>query len=357
MGNTRDTQSVILALTTGTSNARVTQTAVLVLGKENPPIRDTQNVILVLAKEIVQPRITQAAVLVLAHVTPCVTQRAQCWKITRQDGQVFAYTTHDEVVNFGGTAYQPCDSLMASAIEQSDRTGGSVEMTGILSDDGITETDLFSGLFDGAKVEVWQVSWGDPSNRTDPPKRLAAGVIGNMSHQQTSFRADVFTAGARLQQRPLLKTYTPSCRWELGSTECGVNLAALQVSGSVTAGVSTRDAVYRTERRQFVDTARTETVGYFDGGVVTFTSGANNGRTARIKTHTAASAGSPQGGQFYLWAPLLNEIAVGDTYTMRPGCDKKKQTCKDKFNNFVNFGGFPDVPGNDALMQTPTAKA
>jgi len=49
-------------------------------------------------------------------------------------------------------------------------------------------------------------------------------------------------------------------------------------------------------------------------------------------------------------------VQVGDTYTAKPGCDKSAEICKTKFDNFINFGGFPDVPGQDRIASTPDAK-
>jgi uncharacterized phage protein (TIGR02218 family) len=40
---------------------------------------------------------------------------------------------------------------------------------------------------------------------------------------------------------------------------------------------------------------------------------------------------------------------VGDTFTLTAGCDHRKDTCKNKFNNLVNFRGEPFVPGQDIL--------
>lgn len=35
------------------------------------------------------------------------------------------------------------------------------------------------------------------------------------------------------------------------------------------------------------------------------------------------------------------------------GCDKRMDTCQVKFANFVNFLGFPSIPGEDWLMSFP----
>nr|WP_325048889.1 phage BR0599 family protein [Rhodophyticola porphyridii] len=38
---------------------------------------------------------------------------------------------------------------------------------------------------------------------------------------------------------------------------------------------------------------------------------------------------------------------------LEAGCDKRMETCRLKFNNLLNFRGFPDIPGDDWLMSYP----
>ena len=42
-----------------------------------------------------------------------------------------------------------------------------------------------------------------------------------------------------------------------------------------------------------------------------------------------------------------------DAFTVTAGCDKRFQTCHDRFNNVVNFRGFPHIPGNDFVVSYP----
>jgi uncharacterized phage protein (TIGR02218 family) len=46
-------------------------------------------------------------------------------------------------------------------------------------------------------------------------------------------------------------------------------------------------------------------------------------------------------------------LAVGDRVRLTAGCDKRMETCRLKFNNFLNFQGFPDLPGEDWVMAVP----
>jgi len=38
-------------------------------------------------------------------------------------------------------------------------------------------------------------------------------------------------------------------------------------------------------------------------------------------------------------------LASGDSVTLYPGCDGLRSTCNDRFNNLLNHGGFPHMPG------------
>jgi uncharacterized phage protein (TIGR02218 family) len=48
-------------------------------------------------------------------------------------------------------------------------------------------------------------------------------------------------------------------------------------------------------------------------------------------------------------------LAAGDTFTVTAGCDKHFDTCVAKFNNAVNFRGFPHIPGNDFVVRYPVS--
>jgi hypothetical protein len=83
--------------------------------------------------------------------------------------------------------------------------------------------------------------------------------------------------------------------------------------------------------------------GWFNRGIVAFTSGANAGRAMEIKSHTHR-AGMVE---IELWQPMGEPIAIGDMITATAGCDKRIETCAARFANAVNYRGFPHMPGND----------
>jgi uncharacterized phage protein (TIGR02218 family) len=56
-----------------------------------------------------------------------------------------------------------------------------------------------------------------------------------------------------------------------------------------------------------------------------------------------------------LWQAMPEPFAAGDAFTVTAGCDKRFDTCRAKFDNVVNFRGFPHIPGNDFVARYAVA--
>lgn len=331
--------------------ASVTKANTLVLSSGGGETRITKAVTLVLASVAQPVYLTKSITLILCGPDICSTKLCQCWKITRRDNISFAYTTHNEKVTFMGVEYKPCSSLSATAFESgllNSNEGGDVEINGILSDGNITEHDLAHGLFDGATVEVYLVSWD--SDTLSGTKRIGKGIIGDTTQGGSGYKAQVLTISAKLSQTPLIDVFSPSCRYTLGQGLCPVNLTSYQYSGTVTA-VLPRSSLSRVRNRQFFDSGITQSNGYYSLGKILWLTGANAGITAEVKDYFSAN------DLISLWEPMPFEIQNGDTYIMTPGCNKSFDDHTVKFSLTADtYGGQPDLPGNDYLMRTPDAR-
>jgi uncharacterized phage protein (TIGR02218 family) len=89
----------------------------------------------------------------------------------------------------------------------------------------------------------------------------------------------------------------------------------------------------------------------FSGGRLSWTAGANAGLGIEIKQHRIVGGEA----ELTLWQAMAEPIALGDAFTVTAGCDKTFATCRQKFSNAANFRGFPQIPGNDFLMSSPTS--
>ncbi|UTC29886.1 hypothetical protein BAJUN_02800 [Bajunvirus bajun] len=103
------------------------------------------------------------------------------------------------------------------------------------------------------------------------------------------------------------------------------------------------------DNRSFLAEGITQPPGYYDGGLLTWETGSNAGHSQEVK--------SWKGGSVVFFQRPYHAMRSGDRYTIRPGCDKRRTTCVEKFSNILNFRGEPDVPGQDEYYKTPNATA
>jgi uncharacterized phage protein (TIGR02218 family) len=116
-----------------------------------------------------------------------------------------------------------------------------------------------------------------------------------------------------------------------GDARCGVNLEAAAFKGAGAVAVVTADRSFTATGLGGFASA------WFDLGFIEWTSGANAGRKAEVARHVS-SGGSVT---IDLFEAPVKSIAVGDSFSIRAGCDKQFATCKAKFGNAVNFRGLP----------------
>lgn len=272
-----------------------------------------------------------ASANLLAHLAGTTLTVCTLWKITRADGQVFGFTDNSRDVTYSGVTYQAASGHTPSAIHTSaDMAVDNLEVQSVLDSSTITAADIDAGLWDFAEVVIMIINY---LSVADGVMIMRKGWLGNIKTGRSNFTAELRGMMQPLQQT-IGRIYSTACDAALGDTRCGVTLASYTVTGSVTTATSAR---------VFTDTTRTEADGYFDGGLITWTGGDNNTYRMEIKTSTAA-------GVITLQQAMPNATVIGDTYSLSAGCDKTLATCRDKFNNVVNFRGFPHVPGIDKMV-------
>ncbi|QBX99848.1 DUF2163 domain-containing protein [Rhodophyticola sp. CCM32] len=274
-----------------------------------------------------------------AHLAEGATGVARCWKLIRRDGVCFGFTDHDEALAFDGVTFKAESGLTAAALSQT--TGLSVDNTeavGALSDAAITEADIEAGRFDGAWVEAWLVKWDAPEARV----LQFRGSIGELVRQNGAFSAELRGLAEAMNQ-PQGRVYQKSCTAILGDGVCGFDLD--------TAGYSTeRPVEVIEEARVFLfEGLDTFEPRWFEKGRVRVLSGAAEGLVGMVKNDRFSEGVR----RVELWEPLRAAIVAGDMVRLEAGCDKRMETCRLKFDNLLNFRGFPDIPGEDWLISVP----
>ena len=267
-----------------------------------------------------------------SHLNTGTTTLAWCWRITRADNVRFGFTDHDRDLAFDSTTFAAATGFTASEIK--DAVGLSVdnlEVESALRSDSLNEDDLAAGLYDDAGIEIWRVNWQD----TDQRVLMRSGSIGEVRRAGSAFAAEVRGLAHYLQQ-PKGRLFQYGCDADLGDARCTVDLTdpAFKGTGTVIVASSLRRFTANLDGSYPGD--------WFARGLLTFTSGANAGRSQEVRRFFFAAPPVIE-----LWQPFARAILPGDAFTVTAGCDKQFATCQAKFDNAVNFRGFPHIPGND----------
>jgi len=275
-----------------------------------------------------------------AHLGTGVSTTCRAWALMRRNGAVMGFTDHDRALHFEGIEFRPETGMSARAVAAS--TGLAVNNTealGALSDAAVSETDIEAGRYDGASVRAWIVNWQDVTQRM----AIFAGTIGDIRRAGGAFEAELRGLTDALNV-PLGRVYQKSCSAVLGDRDCTFDL---NTPGYVSARAV--EQVMQNRVFRFADmTGFAEN--WFRHGVLKVQSGAAQGLQGMIKRDRMDG----DARVIELWHPLGAEVLPGDALRIEAGCDKRRETCQFKFDNLLNFQGFPDIPGDDWVITDPT---
>lgn len=271
--------------------------------------------------------------------------------IYKNDGTTVRCSQHDEDLLIVGGDYEgiyySTVGVTASEIKAgSDLSTDNMEISGNL-DDGIAFTgfnvaDIEAGLFNKAPFETFLCQWDDPSSWQ---KTLRRGYLGEIARtDEGSFTCEWRGILQDLQQN-IGRTYSETCDVKrFGDSRCGFNVNSVTYAATIAAVTS---------RRRFDLTVTGLpgglASGYFDLGEVEGTSGPNAGYLKQIKR----GAVSGTLGQVELWESLPADPQIGDTVTIRAGCDRRFESCQ-FFANTDNFRGHGRwIPGIPKIIRAP----
>ncbi len=257
---------------------------------------------------------------------------AECFTIWLASGAVLTYTDLDIPVALNGYTYL-ANSVLISGLKYRASCGVNVDSQQVTIFARTTDTiggvpflqSLQQGLLDGAEIQrekAFFTAWGTPPIGSVVLFKGRVAQIDSIG--RTSAQVTVASDLVLLDIDMPRNVYQANCQHVLYDANCSVIAGTYSTAGSVGAGST---------QTQIEWTGATSA---YQQGTVIFTSGANTGATATIKT-----AGS---GWMQLAYPLPNAPAVGDAFSASYGCDRTMATCQSRFNNLNQFRGFPFVP-------------
>jgi len=162
-----------------------------------------------------------------AHIEQEVMTLTRIISLKLNNGVILRLTTLDEDVIFNGERYLSELPLEFSAMEFfSDLSVDNAEITIGIDEDLVRTDDLKTGLFDECEFETSIINWDDPSMGAIVLKR---GVTGDIEIEE-GIKAKIQLKGLTyLLQKPIVESYSLTCRAALGSKRCGVVLNPLKI--------------------------------------------------------------------------------------------------------------------------------
>lgn len=209
------------------------------------------------------------------------------------------------------------------------------------------------GFFDGARILLSKGFFSMPSgaDKLDTSPGLVAWKQGKVSDgvaTRSEARINLADDTQDLSIAMPRNVVQTGCVHTLFGAGCGLAASEFQSTGSVTGSPTVS---------QF-NTGAASPTGYYNMGRILFTSGANSGLKRTVKTYVNS------GGVVTVVPPLPVAPAIGDTFTIWPGCPKTLAACSNTnaaiappFNNRPRFRGMPFVPVPETLYDGGTMNA
>lgn len=217
-----------------------------------------------------------------------------------------------EIRNARGTEVGTCDVTLLGG--QSATIGG-------------TRLGVFAlnGGFDGAQVLIQRIFMATAGDTSAGAITLFQGLVASADPGATQTVLHLKDIREYLSISFPRNLWQPGCNNAFCDAGCGLSLATYTQAEAVTAGSTTTS----------IPGSVIKADGYFQGGTLTFTSGANNGFSTPIRGYA--------GGIFTPALALPNAPSTGDTFTATAGCARTQAACT-TYGNLARFRGYPFVP-------------
>ncbi len=262
--------------------------------------------------------------------------RADLYTFTLANGSVLRWASFDRTVSSGANSWTPVgvrfqrDKWKSSRGLEADSLGVtlSVDPSQEPAINGVPLRQAAErGLFDGATLELdWAYLSGAPPAFVGSFNRFV-GTVGGAEADRLGVKLTVNSPLKMLDVQVPWKSYGPGCRWILGDSDCGVNLATFAATGTAGSGATTAQ----------IPNALAGAAGAWNLGTIAFTSGVNAGLSRMVRSSTP--------GMLQLNAPLPFAPAAGDAFTITPGCDHSLPALTASITVLAGGGSATVAPG------------
>lgn len=233
----------------------------------------------------------------------------------------------------GKFKYYSCGYIPTEFSYSDDNSVPKLDISGLVKENIFDYQLVINNYYEGAEVFISICNY---ENFDLGQIKIARGNLGNFDINDTgSFTCEVRGFSQKLNN-PISTLYSRNCRNTLFDDVCALNQQDYTELGTVSETVNSL-----TIR---VNTLNNST-DYYKSGTMTITSGKAINQKYNIRRVISNNN--------YYEIELIKQLSVrpenGDSFNIRPGCDKNINTCLAKFNNVDNFNGEPYIPSKNVF--------
>lgn len=254
----------------------------------------------------------------------------------QRNGQFWRYTSSDE--NFFpnlGTEFVATQIKRSRIVGTQDIGKTSLKITVTRRADVVNQY-IATSPTDIVTFKLTRYHAGDPLN----PAITFNGRVVNVKFMENDVEITVQPIFSALKRPGLRRAYQTSCPHVLYGTSCNANRAefdTVAVLSDVSGNLITSAGLIVAINPTFDDA-------WFTGGYVEFVIGGHTERRFITDFNNAS-------GTLTLNLPF-SDLAAGDTVTAFAGCNHTTDVCNGKFDNLLNYGGFPFIPQKNPMDGT-----
>ena len=260
---------------------------------------------------------------------------ADLYTITTVQNDVYRYTNYDYDLVVGGHVYKSDGPIISregislSLGIEVDNLSVTIDVTDDQTFEGVRVVQAFhNGQMDGARFKLERIfmDMNTPTDTSAGTIKLFEGRLIEPELDRNTISVSVASDLDDLNVQMPRNLYQPSCTNTLFDSACGLLRQNHVVSTTIESGSTTSRILCQVNQPQ----------GWFTQGVIEFLDGGNKGLKRTVRLH--------ESGALLLTLPLLEEPQPGQRINIYPGCDKRLETCQNRFNNFARFRGAPFIP-------------
>jgi len=233
---------------------------------------------------------------------------------------VYRWTGAEDTQSFGGNTFTPIEIYRSSIVQGQEDRDGTMELE-VPSSNSFVQSYIDIPPSDPASVEIVKFHRGDASSSAS----IWKGKVQSVSFSEQNEKAKIICRpdlGTTSRPIPRL-TFQVQCNHFLYDNQCQVAEGSFKHTDIVSAVSNS-------------------------GKVLTVDNLSSNGSDWAIAGHVVFGSDkrlilNQSGNDITLNTPFRTS-PNGATVDVQAGCDHTAATCKSKFSNLVNFGGFPFIP-------------